>query len=115
MKKEVMKPPGGAGDTATGGRLQSIAASILMAALYAARMSRFDLLRAICKLASLVTKWDATCDKRFLQLMRYIKSTTHYRMSGWVGDSWDDLTPTYTQMRILQVALQHSDRPPVLI
>ena len=38
------------------GRLQPIAASILMNILYAARMARFDLLRATCKLACYTTK-----------------------------------------------------------
>ena len=37
------------------GRLQPIAASILMEILYAARMARFDLLRATCKLACYTT------------------------------------------------------------
>ena len=46
---------------ATGsGRLQAIAASILMGLLYAARMARFDLLRATCKLACFTTKWRQT-------------------------------------------------------
>ena len=40
------------------GKLGKIAASILMGALYSARMGRFDLLRAICRLACFVSKWD---------------------------------------------------------
>ncbi len=44
--------------------LQPIAAKVLMKVLYAARMARFDLLRAVCKLARSISKWDEQCDKR---------------------------------------------------
>ena len=44
-------------DNATTGLLQPHAASILMKILYAARMARFDLLRATCRLACFITKW----------------------------------------------------------
>ena len=70
--------------------MSSIAARILMKVLYAARMARFDLLRAVCHLACYVTKWDAECDRRLHRLMCYIYSTYHYRMIGWVGDSAAD-------------------------
>ena len=39
------------------GRLKSIAAKILMKLFYAARLARFDLLRAIANLARYITKW----------------------------------------------------------
>jgi hypothetical protein len=38
-------------------------ASILMNLLYAARIARFDLLRAICHLACFTTKWSVECDQ----------------------------------------------------
>ena len=41
------------------GRLASVAASVLMKVMYAARMARFDLLRAVQGLAKYLTKW--TC------------------------------------------------------
>ena len=53
-----------AGEKVTQGVLQPIAARVLMKLLYAARMARFDLLRATCGLACCVTKWDAACDAR---------------------------------------------------
>ena len=46
------------------GQLQPIAARVLMKILYAARMCRFDLLRAVGSLATRVTKWDAGCDRK---------------------------------------------------
>ena len=63
-----------------------------MKILYAARMCRFDLLRATCALASLVTKWDVTCDKKLHGLVSYINSSLHVRLRSWVGDSPTDLT-----------------------
>ena len=41
------------------GQLQPIAARVLMKVLYAARVCRFDLLRAVGSLATKVTKWDS--------------------------------------------------------
>ena len=46
------------------GALQPTAAKVLMKILYAARMARFDLLRAVCHLACFITKWTPECDKR---------------------------------------------------
>jgi hypothetical protein len=57
-----------------------------MKILYAARMARFDLLRAVNHLACFITKWTPECDKRLHRLVSYIHSTKHYRMVGWVGD-----------------------------
>ena len=51
-----------AGGNAKPGILQPIAARILMKLLYAARLMRFDLLKAISLLASKVTKWTPICD-----------------------------------------------------
>ena len=47
---------------AEGGRLQPIAARVLMKILYGARMARYDLLRGVCALASCVTKWTLQND-----------------------------------------------------
>ena len=68
------------------GRLKSIAAKILMKLFYAARLARFDLLRAIANLARYITKWTPEHDRRLHRLMCYVKSTTNYRQTGWVGD-----------------------------
>jgi hypothetical protein len=83
----------GAASGSAGGTLQPIAAKVLMKVLYAARMARFDLLRAVGALACCVTKWDAECDKRLHRLMCYIQHTLHLRMVGRVGDSASELRP----------------------
>ena len=75
------------------GKLQPIAARVLMKILYGARLARFDLLRAVCYLATFITKWDASCDKKLHRLMCYINSTLNLRMVGWVGDKISDVSP----------------------
>jgi hypothetical protein len=64
-----------------------------MKVLYAARCARFDFLRAVCVLARHITRWDAQCDRQLYRLMCYINSAYHMRMTGWIGDTADDLCP----------------------
>ena len=73
------------------GVLAGIASKVLMKILYAARMGRFDLLRATNSLARYVTKWGPTCDRRLHRLVCYINSTKHIKMVGWIGDQMKDL------------------------
>ena len=68
------------------GKLAPIASRVLMKLLFAARMARYDLLRAVQGLASRVTKWSMDCDKALHRLMCYVNSTIHYKMSGVIGD-----------------------------
>ena len=75
------------------GRLQPIAAKVLMKILYAARLCRFDLLRAVCHLATFVTKWTSECDHKLHRLACYVNSFKHLRMIGWVGDDLSALQP----------------------
>ena len=75
------------------GRLQPIAAKVLMTVLYVARCARLDLLRPICHLACHITRWSSECDRKLHRLMCYIHSTYHLRMLGWVGDRLEDLQP----------------------
>jgi hypothetical protein len=72
------------------GELQPIASKVLMKVLYAARMCRYDLLRACCFLATKVTKWDATCDRALHRLMCYINSTIDLKLQAWIGDPIKD-------------------------
>ena len=73
--------------TATGkGKLADIACKVLMKVLYAARMCRCDLLKAIGALASRITKWDEICDAELHRLMSYIKSTVDVKLTSYVGD-----------------------------
>ena len=73
-------------DNSGEGQLAGIAARVLMKILYAARLARFDLLRAVQHLACCITRWTSDCDKRLHRLVCYINSSKHLRMTGWVGD-----------------------------
>ena len=73
------------------GALQPIASSILMNILYAARMARFDLLKAVSALAKCVTKWSTNCDKRLHRLVCYIHSSLDLYLRGHIGDRRSDL------------------------
>ena len=72
---EANEPSTNGGQPIASGTLQPIASKVLMKILYAARMCRFDLLRATCGLASLVTKWDIVCDRKLHRLVSYIYSS----------------------------------------
>ena len=54
------------------GKRAPIASKVLMKVLWAARLARFDLLRAVCALAQNVSKWTAECDRRLTRLMGYV-------------------------------------------
>ena len=60
-----------------------------MKVLFAARMARFDLLRATQGLEGRVTMWPPECDKSLHRLMCYIHSTMDRTMIGFVGDPPD--------------------------
>ena len=74
------------------GALAPHAASVLMKLLYAARIARFDLLRSINSLARNVTKWTVDDDAKLYHLMCYVNSSLSKRMTGWVGNKFDDLS-----------------------
>ena len=69
------------------GKLQPIASRVLMKILFAARMARWDLLRATQSLASRVTKWSRDCDVALHRLVCYINSSLDIRMQGFIGDT----------------------------
>ena len=92
-RPEVVKVEWREGVQADEGQLQPIASRVLMKVLYAARVCRFDLLRAVGTLAQKVTVWDASCDHRLHRLMSYIAHHTHLRLTGWIGDPAKDLRP----------------------
>ena len=58
-----------------------------MKILFAARMARWDLLRATQSLASRVTKWSRDCDTALHRLVCYINSSLDIRMQGFIGDT----------------------------
>ena len=71
------------------GVLGDCAAAVLMKILYGARMGRYDLIRPVQALASLITKWDGLCDKKLHRLVCYINSTLDLNLYGWIGDPPD--------------------------
>ena len=74
-------------DDQSEGALKPIASKVLMKILYAARMARYDVLRAVCSLASLVTKWTKNCDKQLHRLVCYLNSSVDMKLVGWVGET----------------------------
>ena len=72
------------------GRLGDIAASVLMQILHAARMVRFDLLKAIQALASRISRWTEWCDKALHRLICFLHSTRKDSLVGFVGDCLKD-------------------------
>ena len=72
------------------GRLKGIASRILMKVLFAARMARYDLLRATQSLASRVTKWSPDCDVGLHRLISYINSSLDITKRGFMGDRFSE-------------------------
>jgi hypothetical protein len=58
-----------------------------MMILYVVRLVRYDLLRAVGRLACRVSEWDEECDRKLYRLICYINSSLHLRMVGWIGDA----------------------------
>ena len=77
------------GDTA--GTLQPIAARVLMKILYAGRMARYDVLKPVCSLASLITRWTNTCDRMLHRLVCYLNSSLNLCLVSWVGNTLEEL------------------------
>ena len=63
-QQEINKAKTKGGATNDQQSLQPIATKVLMKILYAARLARFDLLRAIGMLSTMITKWDSFCDQK---------------------------------------------------
>ena len=67
------------------GVLGDVACSILMKALYAARLARPDLLKAITELSAFITKWDRACDIKTLRLSSYLHHNLEFEFVLRVG------------------------------
>ena len=72
------------------GRLQPVAAKVFMKILFAARMARYDLLRATQSIASRVSKWSTECDNALHRLVSYIHCSKDLKMRGFIGDKFSD-------------------------
>ncbi|MFM7985187.1 MAG: hypothetical protein ACKPKO_38305, partial [Candidatus Fonsibacter sp.] len=64
------------------GSLASVACSLLMKVIWAARLARPDLLRTVSYLATTVTKSASLCDAMLQRLMGYIQNPLHLKMVG---------------------------------
>eukprot|EP00972_Heterocapsa_arctica_P000535 78404-Heterocapsa_arctica.AAC.1 len=63
----------------------------MMKVLYAARLARFDLLKAVANLCKKITKWDKGGDIMLHRLMCYINSSLDLILKGHTGDKPKDL------------------------
>ncbi len=89
--KNKAKPKAGSGFEGVAGELNRNAASIGMGALYGARLARYDLLRAIQRLAEKFHAWSPLETKKLHRLVEFINSTLDYRQYAFIGDDWADL------------------------
>eukprot|EP00969_Alexandrium_andersonii_P351120 15434713-Alexandrium_andersonii.AAC.1 len=58
-----------------------------MKVLYAARMARPDLLKAVRSRASNVNRWMSTGTERLRRMMCYIHQHRDLQLVGWCGDN----------------------------
>ena len=90
---EALLPDGQDPGEIPAGTLGPHASSVLMSLLYTARMARYDLLRPVCALASMVSRWNVHCDRMLYKLVGYVDtSKDDVFMHGFIGDDWKDLT-----------------------
>ena len=75
-----------AADDEVQGELAASACSVLMKDLWAARLGRPDLTKAITALASKVSKWSRNHDRMLYRLMSYMWTTRDYELLGYVND-----------------------------
>ena len=91
--EESLLPDGQEPGEIPGGVLAASASSILMSLLYTARYARYDLLRPVCALASMVSRWNVHCDRMLYRLMCYVHSSKdEVFQHGFIGDEFKDLT-----------------------
>ena len=67
------------------GKWGDLAAHFLMKLLYAARMCRPDMMVAITRLASRISKWTADCDRRLVRIYEYLQSHLELGLHGKIG------------------------------
>ena len=78
-------------DEESPGELAPKACSILMKALWLARLARPDILKPINDLATKVQKWTRVHDKKLLRLIQYIQHSLDYRLTAVCGDDASEL------------------------
>ena len=91
-KQGNQKPPApGSGLDCKEGELNRNAASVCMAGLYGCRLTRFDCLRAIQRLAENFHKWSPLHSRKLHRLIEYLNSTCDHKQYGFIGDPWKEL------------------------
>ena len=73
------------------GELAGEASKVLMKVLWAARLSRPDVIKAIGDLTRRVTKWSRADDKRLHRLMNYLWESREYCLKSRIADRQEDL------------------------
>ena len=73
------------------GELADNACKVLMKCLWAGRLARPDIVKAITSLASKMQKWTRNHDKMLYRLMCYMHSTVEYLLKRYVGDTIENL------------------------
>ena len=88
FKAEGKHPDGHAASRGTteAGELAGSAAKILMKILHAARLARWDMLRAVDHLACFCTWWATECDRKLHRLVSCLNETKSVKTIGWVAD-----------------------------
>ena len=73
-------------DESERGQMAGSACKVLMKDLWLGRLSRPDLVKPITDLATKVQRWSRNHDKQLFRLICYMNSTSHYRLTGKIGD-----------------------------
>ena len=55
-----------------------------MKIFYGARVARWDLLKVVTKLATLVAEWTTACEAALLRLVRYLKAVVDWVLFGYI-------------------------------
>eukprot|EP00969_Alexandrium_andersonii_P083687 3691793-Alexandrium_andersonii.AAC.1 len=63
-----------------------------MKVLYAARMARPDLLKAVCAFARSINRWTERETKHLLGLVKHVYQQRNWVFVGWCGDQMEDLS-----------------------
>ena len=68
------------------GEMASDASKVLMKILWAARLARPDIQRAITELTRRIVVWSRADDRRLHRLMCYLHGTPHFVLKGFIND-----------------------------
>ena len=101
-------------DSCDPGEVAPKACSVLMKALWLARLARPDIQKPIGDLATNVQCWSRAEDKKLYRLICYLNTTAHYRLVGRVNDPAEHLHLVFLSTQILQVIATLRDRRPAV-